>query len=169
MARRSVLWIAAPLLALLLWAVIYPNIAVVLGSFGHGLEYWRAFASSPSDREALWTSLWISVAFVIASVAVGLPLAFLLTRMEFRGRRVLQAAATMPAALPPLVGVIAFLFLYGESGVITRVVQVLLRRDTPPWTLSGAWAIVFVHAYTMYVYVLSLRVRGTRALRQRAR
>ncbi len=153
MARRSVLWIAVPLLALLLWAVIYPNIAVVLGSFGHGLEYWRAFASSPSDREALWTSLWISVASVVASVAVGLPLAFLLTRMEFRGRRVLQAAATMPAALPPLVGVIAFLFLYGESGVITRVVQVLLRRDTPPWTLSGAWAIVFVHAYTMYVYV----------------
>ena len=153
MARRSVLWISIPLLLLLVWTVIYPNIAVVAGSFGHGLEYWRAFASSPSDREALWTSLWISVASVVASVPIGLPLAFLLTRMEFRGRRVLQAAATMPAALPPLVGVIAFLFLYGESGVITRVVQILLRRDTPPWTLSGAWAIVFVHAYTMYVYV----------------
>ena len=107
MTRRSVLWIAGPLLILLLWAVIYPNIAVVMGSFGHGLEYWRAFASSPSDREALWTSLWISVASVIASVGVGLPLAFLLTRMEFRGRRVLLAAATVPAALPPLVDVIA--------------------------------------------------------------
>jgi iron(III) transport system permease protein len=151
--KRSALWIAIPLLVLLVLVVVYPNVAVVAGSFGRGLGYWRAFASSPSDREALWTSLWISVVSVVASVAVGLPLAFLMTRTEFRGRRVLQAAATLPGALPPLVGVIAFLFLYGESGVVTRVVQLILRRDAPPWTFSGAWAIVFVHAYTMYVYV----------------
>jgi iron(III) transport system permease protein len=59
----------------------------------------------------------------------------------------------LPAALPPLVGVIAFLFLYGESGVITRAVQYTLRLDTPPWRLTGLGAIIFVHAYTMYVFV----------------
>jgi len=95
----------------------------------------------------------ISIGSVIASVAVGLPLAFLLTRVEFRGRRLLSAVATLPAALPPLVGVVAFLFLYGESGVVTRGVQALLGLDHAPWTLNGAWAIIFVHAYTMYVYV----------------
>src|ERR1700678_3985425 len=99
------------LLAVLLWTVAYPNAAVVVESFGHGLGYWREFVHSPADREALWTSLWISVASVVGAPAVGLPLAFLLTRSEFRGRRVLQAAAALPAALPPLVGVIAFLFL----------------------------------------------------------
>jgi iron(III) transport system permease protein len=51
------------------------------------------------------------------------------------------------------VGVIAFLFLYGESGVVTRVVQRAAGLDVPPWSLTGVWAIVFVHAYTMYVYV----------------
>lgn len=160
MHRRSALWIAMPLLAVLVWAVVYPNVAVVAGSFGRGLGYWRAFAASPADREALWTSLWISVASVVASVAVGGPLAFLLSRTDFRGRRVLQAVATLPGALPPLVGVIAFLFLYGESGVITRSVQFVLHRESPPWTLSGAWAIVFVHAYTMYVYVYLFLTAG---------
>src|SRR3984957_11296904 len=152
MQRRTSI-LAFVLLAILLWAVAYPNAAVVIQSFGHGLGYWREFAESPADREAVWTSLWISVAAVVASMALGLPLAFLLTRMEFRGRRVLQAAATLPAALPPLVGVIAFLFLYGESGVVTRGGQALLGRRESRCTLSGGWSIVFVHAYTMYVYV----------------
>ena len=151
-ARRSWL-LALPVLALLLWTVLFPNIAVVFGSFEKGLGHWRDFLSSPADREALSTSIFISVASVIASLLIGVPLAFLLSRFEFPGRRVLRIVATLPAALPPLVGVIAFLFLYSESGVFTRAVQRLFGMAEAPWRLTGVWAIVFVHAYTMYVYV----------------
>lgn len=145
--------LAAPVLALLLWCVVYPNVTIIAGSFAHGLGYWREFAHSPSDREALWTTMVVAIGSVIGAAAVGLPLAFVLSRVEFRGRRFLQAVATLPAALPPLVGVIAFLFLYGESGVVTRAVQRALHLSDPPWRLTGVWAIIFVHAYTMYVYV----------------
>ncbi|HTL97001.1 MAG TPA: iron ABC transporter permease [Gemmatimonadaceae bacterium] len=151
-AKRTWLF-ALPVLLVLLWTVVYPNASIIVGSFDHGLRSWRQFASSPTDREALRTTLVISIGSVVAAVAVGLPLAFLLTRVEFRGRRLLSAVATLPAALPPLVGVVAFLFLYGESGVVTRGVQALLGLDHAPWTLNGAGAIIFVHAYTMYVYV----------------
>jgi iron(III) transport system permease protein len=143
----------AAVLLLLLWSVVLPNVAIVASSFEHGLRYWREFVGSPSDMEALRTTLVIAFGSVIAALMVGIPIAFLLTRYEFRGRRLLSAAATLPAALPPLVGVVAFLFLYGESGVITRAVQDLLHLDEPPWTLNGVGAIIFVHAYTMYVYV----------------
>ena len=152
-ARRQSWLIALPVMALLLWTVVYPNVAVIAGSFEDGLGHWREFAASPADREALWTSLVISVASVFASLAIGVPLAFLLGRFEFPGRRLLRAVATLPAALPPLVGVIAFLFLYGESGLVTRVVQRALGMAEAPWRLKGVGAIVFVHAYTMYVYV----------------
>lgn len=155
---------ALPVLVVLLWTVVYPNASIIVGSFEHGLRSWREFASSPTDREALRTTLVISIGSVIASVAVGLPLAFLLTRVEFRGRRLLSAVATLPAALPPLVGVVAFLFLYGESGVVTRGVQALLGLDHAPWTLNGAWAIIFVHAYTMYVYVFLFVAAGLERL-----
>jgi iron(III) transport system permease protein len=143
----------AAVLLLLLWSVVFPNVSIVASSFEHGLQYWKEFVASPSDMEALRTTLVIAVGSVIAALIVGIPLAFLLTRYEFRGRRLLSAAATLPAALPPLVGVVAFLFLYGESGVITRAVQDLLHLEQPPWTLNGVGAIIFVHAYTMYVYV----------------
>ncbi|HEX2600783.1 MAG TPA: iron ABC transporter permease [Gemmatimonadaceae bacterium] len=151
--RRQSWILAVPVIVLLLWTVVYPNVAVIAGSFENGLGHWREFANSPADREALWTSIVISVASVFASLAVGLPLAFLLGRFEFPGRRLLRAVATLPAALPPLVGVIAFLFLYGESGVITRAIQRAFGMAEAPWRLQGIGAIVFVHAYTMYVYV----------------
>ncbi len=145
--------LALPIGLLLLWTVAYPNIAVIVASFGDGLAHWRTFVASPADREALWTSLVVSVGSVVAATLIGVPLAFLLSRFAFPGRRILSAVATLPAALPPLVGVVAFLFLYGESGVVTRVVQQALGLEAAPWRLTGVWAIIFVHAYTMYVYV----------------
>src|SRR3990170_9092320 len=96
--RRSWL-LALPVLALLLWTVAFPNIAVIFGSFENGLGHWREFINSPSDREALSTSIFISVASVIASLLIGIPLAFLLSRFEFPGRKVLRIVATLPAAL----------------------------------------------------------------------
>jgi len=148
-AERMATLAALPLLLILVWTVIYPNVAVIMGSMGH----WREFAESPSDVEALKNSIIIAVASVAASLAIGVPLAFLLTRFDFPGRTVLRAAALLPAALPPLVGVISFLFLYGDTGVITRVVQIALRLKDVPWHLNGIGAIIFIHAYTMYVYV----------------
>ena len=144
---------AALLLVLLLWSVVYPNAAIIVGSFERGLGDWRDFAASPADRDALWGTVVVSIGSVIGALLIGVPLAFALTRVEFTGRRLLSAVAVLPAALPPLVGVLAFLFLYGESGVITRAVQHVLGLETPPWTLTGLPAVIFVHAYTMYVYV----------------
>jgi iron(III) transport system permease protein len=145
--------LALLLLALLLWSVVYPNAAIIVGSFERGLGDWRDFASSPADRDALWGTVIVSLGSVVGALLIGVPLAFLLTRTEFRGRRLLSGVATLPAALPPLVGVLAFLFLYGESGVVTRLVQRALGLDEPPWGLTGLPAVIFVHAYTMYVYV----------------
>ena len=152
--RPDYTWgLALPVLLVLLWTVVYPNAQVVIASFGDGLRWWREFAANPSDREALANTLIVSVGSVLAATAIGLPLAFLLTRVDFAGRRALSIVATLPAALPPLIGVVAFLFLYGESGVVTRAVQSMLGLERAPWSLTGLGAIIFVHAYTMYVYV----------------
>jgi iron(III) transport system permease protein len=81
-----------------------------------------------------------------------MPLAFLFERVDFPGRKVLGTLVALPAVLPPLVGVVAFLFLYGETGFIGRFVQYLFRLENPPWRLAGPGAILLVHAYSMYVY-----------------
>jgi iron(III) transport system permease protein len=55
-------------------------------------------------------------------------------------------------ALPPLVGVLAFLFLYGESGILPRLIQSGLGLDSVPFSFEGLGAVLLVHVYSMYVY-----------------
>ncbi len=140
----------AALTLLLAWLVLYP-ILIAVGEAAHG-DAIRAFASRPGEWRALWASVWISFASVALAGALGVPLAFLFEWLDFPGRKALGSLIALPAVLPPFVGVIAFLFLYGESGFVARAVQALLGLRSAPWRLQGAGAILLVHAYSMYVY-----------------
>ena len=144
------------LVLLLIWLFVYPVLLVVLdsvrGADGWTLEYVAAFLREPREWEALWGSLWISLASVALAGVIGVPLAIIFERLDFPGRRILGALVALPAVLPPLVGVVAFLFLYGESGFVARALTELLGLDEAPWRLRGAGAILLVHAYSMYVY-----------------
>jgi iron(III) transport system permease protein len=149
--RRKQSGAAGLALALLLaWLVLYPIVLLVLGGL-HG-DALRSFASRSGEWSALWASVWISLASVALAALVGVPLALLFEWFEFPGRKVLGALIALPAVLPPFVGVIAFLFLYGESGFVARFLQSLLGLSQSPWRLQGAGAILLVHAYSMYVY-----------------
>ena len=153
---RRLSLLGAALLLLLTWLIVYPLILVLIEGFrgpgGWTLDFIRMFLQHRNEAQALWGSLWISLASVALAGLIGIPLAFLFGRYEFPGRRILGWLVALPAVLPPLVGVIAFLFLYGESGFIALLIQRLLRLENPPWTLQGAGAILLVHAYSMYVY-----------------
>jgi len=153
---RRPYFLAGTLFLALAWLVIYPIILVLLegvrGPGGWSLHFVRLFLERPTEWRALWGSLWISLASVALAAAIGLPLAFLFARFDFPGVRVLGAVVALPAVLPPLVGVLAFLFLYGETGFVSLFVQRLFRMEGPPWRLEGAGAVLLVHAYSMYVY-----------------
>lgn len=151
-ARR---WPAVLLMALLAWLVCYPlllTLVEALGGPAWTLRHFREFFVRADEWQALWASLWISLVTVVLAAGIGVPLAFLFERAEFPGRRVLGTLVALPVVLPPLVGVIAFLFLYGESGFFARALQAATRSAEPAWRLSGPGAILWVHAYTMFVY-----------------
>jgi iron(III) transport system permease protein len=161
---RRLGWLAVPVAVLLLLLVLYPNFFVLGDSLRQAgrftLDGYGRFFGSPSEREALWNSVWLSSASVLLSALIGVPLAFLFTRFDFPGRKLLGGLVALPVLLPPLVGVIAFVFLYGETGFLARIVQLALGLDEPPWRLDGAWAILLVHAYTMYVYFFMFTSAG---------
>lgn len=146
-------WLMAGFLA---WLVGYPLWITLLEAVGlpdtPTLEPFVEFARRGDEWQALWRSFWISTASTVLAAAVGVPLAFLFERTEFPGRRILGSLIALPVALPPLVGVIAFLFLYGESGFVARGIQSWFGLSSAPWRLTGPGAILLVHAYSMYVY-----------------
>ena len=68
--------------------------------------------------DALVLSLVASVAAVVLSALFGVPLAWLLARVSFRGRAFVRGLVLLPLVLPPIVGGTALLFALGRRGVI---------------------------------------------------
>jgi iron(III) transport system permease protein len=159
--------VAAPLLLVLLaWLVLEPMLLVALDAVRIDARWTltavRAFVVEPNEWRAALNSAGLAIASVVLGGALGVSLGLLTSLADFPGRRIVSALLALPAVLPPLVGVVAFLFLYGESGVIARAVMAVTGSDTPPWRFEGAGAVLLIHATTMYVYSYLL-VRGALA------
>lgn len=152
LTRRAAVGFGAAVLLILFAYVLYPSIEL----FATGLRpevYRRLFSSwASANVRALWNSSWVSLASVAGAGVTGTGLAYFLSRYDFPLRRVMRSLAVLPLALPPLVGVIAFLFLYGESGILPRGLQRLFALDYAPLSFEGIAAIWLVHVYSMYVY-----------------
>ncbi|EZP25235.1 molybdate ABC transporter permease subunit [Microbacterium oleivorans] len=80
---------------------------------------WSTFVSdvtSPAALEALGLSFGTGAAATAACIVIGVPLALLIARSGPRLAAVLRAAVTVPLVLPPMVGGIALLYLFGRQG-----------------------------------------------------
>jgi len=152
----------------LLYGVVYPNLTVVVTSFQRGgawtLANYRELLSQRIVIEAIVSSLGLSLGTVVLCALVGVPLAFLFERFTFPGRRLFAALAALPLVLPPLVGTVAFIFLYGESGILAHGIQNLLGLENSPWRLRGWPALLLFHTYTMYPFFYVLTGAGLRRI-----
>lgn len=155
-SRYFVYILISPLFLILFAYVIYPFYSTFIQSFAgdNQLANYQKFFSleSTANLEALWNSFYISIISVICCAVVGVMMAFLLERYDFPGRRLLSILVLVPMALPPLVGVLSFTFLYGESGIFPRLLQQMFQLEDVPFALKGIWGVIVVHTFTMYTY-----------------
>ena len=82
---------------------------------------WGEFVSlvtSEASVSALLLSLRTSFAATALCVVVGVPMALVLARSQFRGQKVLRSLVLLPLVLPPVVGGIALLYTFGRRGLI---------------------------------------------------
>ncbi|WP_443054410.1 ABC transporter permease [Streptomyces sp. IBSBF 2435] len=86
--------------------------------------------------QALRLSLQTATLATAASLLFGVPLAWLLARTVFPGRRLVRALVTLPLVLPPVVGGVALLLALGRNGVVGRWLDSAFGV-TLPFTTSG--------------------------------
>ena len=72
----------------------------------------------PAVRQSLVLSLWTSALATVGAVAFGVPLAWVLARGRLPGRTLLRAVVTVPLVLPPVVGGVALLVVFGRAGIV---------------------------------------------------
>lgn len=155
---RLTVWLLIPVVLVLIAYVLYPSLRTFIESLQKdgtiSLGNYQDFfvQESKTNLEALWNSFYISLLSVLVSALIGIPLAFIFNRYDFPGRSFFSSAAILPIVLPSLVGVMAFMFLYGESGLIPNAIKDLFGLDKVPFKIGGVSGILIVHAYTMYVY-----------------
>ncbi|KUP96349.1 ABC transporter permease [Thermobifida cellulosilytica] len=108
---------------------------------------WSALGArllSAGVRDALLLSLGTATAATAVSLLLGVPLAWLLARTGFPGRRVVRALVTVPLVLPPVVGGVALLLVLGRNGVLGRYLYEWTGYSLPFTTAAVVVAQVFV-------------------------
>lgn len=147
--------LALPLVAVLWGYIIQPMIAtfrVSMGGDGVGATYGQFLDWQGVAMASLRTSFGIAVASVLLCGAVGTGMAFLLSRFEFPGRRLIEAIVLIPAALPPLIGAVAFQMLYSGIGIVPRWLQQVFDTERPVLAATGIVGVLVVHTFTMYPF-----------------
>ncbi len=138
--------------------VLYPLFAMARESLlVHGVISFDRYAELLSWHntgfwEAVLNSIVVSLATVVLSGVVGTLFAVTLTQCDFVGKKAIASLAVLPIGLPPLVGVISFLFVFGESGIIPRLLQQMFVSEESILGFDGFAAILMVHVYSFYVY-----------------
>ena len=98
----------------------------------------------PAILTALRLSLVCSSLATVASVVLGVPLAWVLARYEFPGRRALRAVALVPIVLPPVVGGVALLLAFGRRGLAGQWLDQWFGVQLPFTTAGAVLAETFV-------------------------
>lgn len=106
--------------------------------------------TSYAAREALWLSVLTSTAAMVVCLLLGLPLAWLLARVEFAGRRLLRAAVVVPMVLPPVVAGIALRAAFGRSGLLGEPLLGATGFAFPYTT----WGVVLAHVFVSLPFVV---------------
>jgi molybdate transport system permease protein len=130
--------------------LVVPLVALVVDT--PWSEFWSQLTSS-AVLEAMWLTLLASVSTVVACVVLGTPLAWVLVRVTFPGRSVVQALVLVPLVLPPVVAGVALSSALGRTGLVGRWIYDWWGLTIPYTTL----AVVISHTFvSLPFYVLSV-------------
>jgi molybdate transport system permease protein len=92
----------------------------------------------------LWLSIRTSLAATALSVVFGVPLAWLLARVDFRGRGLVRALSTLSMVLPPVVGGVALFASFGRRGLFGQYLDEWFGIRLPFTTAGVVVAQTFV-------------------------
>jgi molybdate transport system permease protein len=115
--------------------------------------------TDPATRDALRLSLECSLAATALAIIFGIPLAWVLARVEFPGRRVARACVILPMILPPVVGGVALFLAFGRRGVVGQYLDDWFGI-TLPFTTGGAIVAETFVSMPFFVITVEAALRG---------
>jgi iron(III) transport system permease protein len=126
----------------------------------------QALSADPTVWSRLWTTripelltntIWLSASVACLTLLLGVSTAWLVTRIEFPGRRLWEGALVLPLAMPTYVLAYIYSYLLGFGGPVEHVWQLIAgpeARIFSPQSYLGATLVMTLDTFP-FVYLLS--------------
>lgn len=115
------------------------------------LEFFEVVVRNPVLRESIVNSFKLGITTTLVTLAVSLPLAYVLTRVRFAGRRWLSSLVLIPMVMPPFVGAIGMRHLLARFGSVNLLLMNLGLIHAPiRWLASGFAGVVVLQVLHLY-------------------
>jgi iron(III) transport system permease protein len=144
----------------LIWAflivfVLFPLTRIFYDAFTNEagaftLANFHEFFTDAYYLRSLWNSMVLGVAAVITTSVLGIAVAFLIMRYEFPYRNLFSYLTMLPMILPPLVGVLGFVFILGRAGTVNVLLQDWFGLEKPVNFMYGMQGVLLVETLHLF-------------------
>ena len=110
------------------------------------------FFNSSLFRESFFNSFYVALMSVLLSSAIALPLAYFTTRFNFGGAILIQTLGIVPLIMPPFVGAVAMLLLFGENGSVNLIINDWFGFTIP--FMEGLNGVILVESIHYFPFIL---------------
>jgi iron(III) transport system permease protein len=145
---------------LAIWAffgifLIYPLIRLFYDAFTtpegiFTVQNFYEFFTDSYYLQSLFNSLLLGGATVVTTSIIGISIAYLLLRYEFPGRGLFSFLSILPMIMPPLVGVMGFVFILGRAGTVNILLMDYLGFQKPINFMYGVHGVLLVETLHLF-------------------
>lgn len=94
--------------------ITVPLLKMLLSSLAETEIFWRTLADE-QVIDSIWLTLYTALLATLVGFVFGIPLAYLLARHEFAGKRLVEGLIDVPIVVPHTAAGIALLFVFGRA------------------------------------------------------
>ena len=156
MDRSVPVWALAALILALLVLLPLGWLAYVSVSSEAGVTFvhYRKVFTDPHFQKALWNTLILGCWVGLASLAIGVPMAWLSARTDLPGKRLIRGLMMASFVTPPFLGAFAWVMLAGpNAGLLNKVYRNLTGAEDPLVNIFSMPGLIFVVGIYTFPYV----------------
>jgi iron(III) transport system permease protein len=128
--------------------IFYDAVTNEAGQFTLG--HFRDFFTDAFYLRSFWRSMVLGVSAVLTTSVIGIAVAFLIVRYDFPYRRTFSYLTMLPMILPPLVGVLGFVFILGRAGTVNILLMDWFGLETPINFMYGMHGVLLVETVHLF-------------------
>ena len=143
------------LLVLAAFFIVYPFAKLFYQSFfpkggAFSLSNYAKFFSKKYYMVGLRNSMLICVCTTILGTLIGIPMAYISTRFNIWGKRIINMAVVLSMLSPPFIGAYSWILLLGRAGFITKLLE---KLGIEIGSIYGFQGILLVFTLKLFPYV----------------